>query len=126
MWKMPNHRTFALTAWNGKGKVTRRERFLTERDGDSVGAAGQTDRAAVLKAGRGRPAGTGEDAADLVFAAMVQFVGSAGRRRDLRPRVDAPVCTGRAGEEVVPDESTIMRFRHLLEQHGLTLLARSR
>jgi IS5 family transposase len=25
------------------------------------------------------------------------------------------------GEEVVPDESTILRFRHLLEQHGLTL-----
>jgi IS5 family transposase len=24
------------------------------------------------------------------------------------------------GEEVVPDESTILRFRHLLEQHGLT------
>ena len=24
------------------------------------------------------------------------------------------------GDEVVPDESTILRFRHLLEQHGLT------
>jgi transposase, IS5 family len=24
------------------------------------------------------------------------------------------------GEEVVPDESTILRFRHLLEQRGLT------
>ncbi len=24
------------------------------------------------------------------------------------------------GEEVVPDETTILRFRHLLEQHGLT------
>src|SRR5258705_6420975 len=24
------------------------------------------------------------------------------------------------GAEVVPDESTILRFRHLLEQHGLT------
>jgi IS5 family transposase len=24
------------------------------------------------------------------------------------------------GEELVPDESTILRFRHLLEQHGLT------
>ena len=23
------------------------------------------------------------------------------------------------GEETVPDESTILRFRHLLEQHGL-------
>src|SRR5260370_5923004 len=24
------------------------------------------------------------------------------------------------GDEVVPDESTILRFRHLLDQHGLT------
>ena len=24
------------------------------------------------------------------------------------------------GDEVVPDESTILRFRHLLERHGLT------
>src|ERR1700757_422315 len=24
------------------------------------------------------------------------------------------------GDEVVPDETTILRFRHLLEQHGLT------
>ena len=24
------------------------------------------------------------------------------------------------GEDVVPDETTILRFRHLLEQHGLT------
>ncbi len=24
------------------------------------------------------------------------------------------------GDDVVPDESTILRFRHLLEEHGLT------
>jgi IS5 family transposase len=24
------------------------------------------------------------------------------------------------GDDVVPDESTILRFRHLLEQHGLS------
>ena len=29
---MGNQRTFASMAWNGKGKVTRRERFLAEMD----------------------------------------------------------------------------------------------
>jgi hypothetical protein len=29
---MGNQRTFASMAWNGKGKVTRRERFLGEMD----------------------------------------------------------------------------------------------
>jgi len=29
---MGNQRTFASIAWNGKGKVTRRERFLAEMD----------------------------------------------------------------------------------------------
>jgi hypothetical protein len=28
---MGNQRTFASMAWNGKGKVTRRERFLMKR-----------------------------------------------------------------------------------------------
>src|ERR1700716_3272388 len=30
--RMGNQRTFASMAWNGKGKVTRRERFLGEMD----------------------------------------------------------------------------------------------
>ena len=39
---MGNQRTFASMAWNGKGKVTRRERFLAEMDAvDSVAAAGR-------------------------------------------------------------------------------------
>jgi len=29
---MGNQRTFASLAWHGKGKVTRRERFLAEMD----------------------------------------------------------------------------------------------
>jgi IS5 family transposase len=29
---MGNQRTFASLAWNGKGRVTRRERFLAEMD----------------------------------------------------------------------------------------------
>ena len=96
---MGNQRTFASMAWNGKGKVTRRERFLAEMD-----AVIPWPRLIRLiephypKAGQRSPAtGTGEDAADLLPAAVVQPVGPAGRRRDLRQRVDAALCPGRAG-----------------------------
>ena len=45
---MGNQRTFASLAWNGKGKVTRRERFLAEMDAViSMVAAGQADRTAL-------------------------------------------------------------------------------
>lgn len=51
---------------------------------------------------------------------MVQSLGSAGRGRDLRQRVDAPVRPVELGDDKIPDESTILRFRHLLEKHRLT------
>ena len=119
---MGNQRTFASLAWNGKGKVTRRERFLAEMD-----AVIPWSRLVRLiephypKAGQGRqPLGL-EDAADLFLAAVVQSVGPTGRRCDLRQRVRMRrFARVELGDEVVPDESTILRFRHLLEQHGLT------
>src|SRR5260370_15815536 len=75
-------------------------RAVPGRDGcgDSVAAAGQADRAALPQSRTRSPAaGTGEDAADLLPAAVVQLVGPAGGRRDLRQRVDASLCTRRAG-----------------------------
>jgi len=49
---------------------------------------------------------------------------SAGHPNDLHgPRISRMgrlVGCQSARDEVVPDESTILRFRHLLEQHGLT------
>src|SRR5271169_402055 len=63
-----------------------------------MAAAAPVDRAALSQSRTGSPAaGTGEDAADLLPAAVVQPVGPAGRRRDLRQRVDASLRTRRAG-----------------------------
>ena len=72
---MGNQRTFASIAWNGMGKATRRERFLAEMD-----AVIPWPRLLRLiephypKPARVTTAGTGEDAADLLLAAMVQSV----------------------------------------------------
>jgi IS5 family transposase len=119
---MSEQQTFAGLAWKDKGKVTRRERFLAEMD-----AVIPWPRLLALiephypKAGRGRqPVGlekmlriyflqqwfnlSDPQAEDAIYdsEAMRRFVGVA------------------LGDDVIPDESTILRFRHLLEQHGLT------
>ena len=82
---MGKQRTFAAMAWNGKGKVTRRERFLAEMDG--VIPWLRLVRLIEPHCPKSRPgsptAGTGEDAADLIPAAVVQPVGPTGGRRDL-------------------------------------------
>src|ERR1700686_2258143 len=96
---MGDQRTFASIEWSGKGK-SNPARAVPGRDGcsDSLAAAGPADRAALPESRtRTAAAGTGEDVADLLLAAMVQPVGPTGRRRDLRQRVDAALCTGRAG-----------------------------
>ena len=119
---MGNQRTFASMTWNSKGKVTRRERFLAEMD-----AVIPWPRLVRLiephypKAGRGRqPLGL-EKMLRIYFLqqwfnlsdpqAEDAIYDSESMRRFARVEL---------GEEVVPDERTILRFRHLLEQHGLT------
>ena len=93
---MSKQRTFASMAWAHKGKVTRRERLLAEMDAVIPWA-----RLLALiephypKAGQGRQ----------------PIHDSKSMRRFARVEL---------GDEVVPDESTILRFRHLLERHGLT------
>ena len=71
---MGNQRTLASMAWNGKGKITRRERFLAE-----MGAVIPWPRLVRLiephypKASNGRqPLGLEKNAADLLPAAVVQ------------------------------------------------------
>ena len=119
---MGNQRTFASMAWNAKGKVTRRERFLAEMDA----VIPWTRLLALIephypKAGNGRqPLGL-EKMLRIYFLqqwfnlsdpqAEDAFYDSESMRRFARVEL---------GDEVVPDESTILRFRHLLEQHGLT------
>ena len=119
---MGNQQTLASMAWQAKGKVTRRERFLAEMDAVIPWA-----RLLALiephypKAGQGRqPLGV-EKMLRIYFlqqwfnlsdpAAEDALYDSESMRRFARVEL---------GDEVVPDKSTILRFRHLLEQHRLT------
>src|SRR5262245_28632297 len=119
---MGDQRTFASVAWNQKGKVTRRERFLAELDA----VIPWKRLIAVIephyaKAGNGRqPLGL-EKMLRIYFlqqwfnlsdpAAEDAIYDSESMRRF--PRVEL-------GDDVVPDETTILRFRHLVEKHRLT------
>ncbi len=111
--------TFASVAWDHKGKVTRRERFLAEMDAVIPWA-----RLLALiephypKAGQGRqPHAAGADAAHLLHAELVQPVRPGGRGRAVRLESMRRFAGIELAEDAVPDESTILRFRHLLERH---------
>src|SRR6516225_2431104 len=96
---MGSQRTFASMAWQAKGRVTRRERFLAEMDA----VIPWSRLIAVIephypKAGQGRqPLGLEKMLRILFPAAVVQSVGPAGRRCNLRQRVDAAFRGGRVG-----------------------------
>lgn len=119
---MGEQRTFASVAWSQKGKVTRRERFLAEMDAVIPWAALLGLIAPHYpKAGRGRqPLGL-EKMLRIYFLqqwfnlsdpqAEDAIYDSESMRRFARVELS---------EDVVPDETTILRFRHLLEQHALT------
>ena len=119
---MSEQRTFAGLAWSQKGKVTRRERFLAEMDAVIPWA-----RLLKLiepfypKKGRGRqPLGL-EKMLRIYFLqqwfdlsdpqAEDELYDSESMRRFARIELS---------EDVIPDETTILRFRHLLEKHELT------
>jgi len=119
---MGEQRTFADLAYERKGKVTRRERFLTEMD------AVIPWRRLVARiepvypvAGNGRPPLGAEKMLRIYFlqhwfnlsdpGAEDALLDSEAMRRFARITL---------GEDVVPDESSILRFRHLLERHQLT------
>lgn len=116
-------RTFAGLAWAEKKKVTRRERFLAEMDA----VIPWTELLALIEphyptAGRrGRPPVPLATMLRVYFlqqwfdlsdpAAEDALYDSEAMRRFARVELH---------EDVLPDETTILRFRHLLEQHGLT------
>ena len=119
---MRDQRTFAVLAWSQQGKVTRRERFLAEMD-----AVIPWPRLMELvepyrpKKGRGRqPLGL-EKMLRVYFLqqwfdlsdpqAEVQRYGSEWMRRFARIELS---------EDVIPRETTVLWFPHLLEKHHLT------
>src|ERR1700676_253388 len=119
---MGNQRTFASLAWNGKGKVRRRERFLAEMD-----AVIRWSRLVRLIEPHYPKAGQGRQPLGLEKMLRIYFLQQWFNLSD--PQAEDAIYDSESmrrfarvelGDEVVPDESTILRFRHLLEQHGLT------
>jgi len=119
---MAKQRTFASLAWTTKGKVTRRERFLAEMD-----AVIPWSRLLQLiephypKAGRGRqPLGL-EKMLRLYFVQQWFNLSDPQAEDTLYDSESVRRFVGvELGDDVVPDETTILRFRHLLERHQLT------
>jgi transposase, IS5 family len=114
--------TFASAAWNHKGKLTRRERFLAEMD-----AVIPWPRLLALiephypKAGHGTQPHPMERMLRIYFMQNWFNLSDPGAEDAL---YDSESMRRFAGielvEDEVPDESTILRFRHLLEKHRLT------
>ena len=115
-------RTFASAAWDAKGRLTRRERFLREMDAVIPWA-----RLIVLIEPHYPKAGAGRQPHPLERMLRIYFMQNWFNLSDPQAEdslYDSESMRRFAGielaEDVVPDESTILRFRHLLEKHQLT------
>lgn len=119
---MSKQETFSGLAWKNKGKVTRREQFLAEMDAIIPWPLLlELIEPHYPKAGRGRqPLGL-EKMLRIYFlqiwfnlsdpAAEEAIYDSESMRRFARVELS---------EDTIPDETTILRFRHVLEEHELT------
>ena len=114
--------TFASAAWNAKGKTTRRERFLAEMSTVIPWA-----RLTALIEPHYPKAGNGRQPMPLERMLRVYFMQQWFNLSDPQAEdalYDIEPMRRFAGielaEDAVPDETTILRFRHLLEEHRLT------
>src|SRR4249920_2292665 len=119
---MGEQRTFAGIAWTQKGKVTRREQFLAEMD-----AVIPWPRLLALIEPHYPKAGNGRQPLGLEKMLRIYFLQQWFNLSD--PQAEDAIYDSEAmrrfarvelGDDVVPDETTILRFRHLLEEHHLT------
>jgi IS5 family transposase len=119
---MGDQRSFASVAWNQKGKVTRRERFLAEMD-----AVIPWGRLIALIEPHYPKAGNGTQPLGLEKMLRIYFMQQWFNLSDPQAEdsmYDSESMRRFAGielaEDAVPDETTILRFRHILEKNGLT------
>jgi transposase, IS5 family len=114
--------TFASLAWSSKGKVTKREQFLAE-----MNAVIPWRRILALIVPHYPTDGLGRPRRDLELMLRVYFLQQWFNLSD--PQAEESLYDSESmrrfagielGETPVPDESTILRFRHLLEEHKLT------
>lgn len=118
---MGEQRTFADLAWANKGKVTRRERFLCEMD---AVIPWQRFIARIEpyypKAGNGRPPMGLEKMLRIYFLQQWFNLSDPAAEDALYDSESIRRFAGiDLGEDRIPDESTILLFRHLLEKHEL-------
>src|SRR5712672_2257133 len=114
--------TFSSVAWEKKGKITRRERFLAEMD-----AVIPWSRLLALIEPHYPKAGNGTQPKPMEQMLRIYFMQNWFNLSDPQAEdslYDIESMRRFAGIELhghdIPDESTILRFRHLLEQHRLT------
>jgi IS5 family transposase len=114
--------TFASVAWEKKGKITRRERFLAEMD-----AVIPWPRLLALIEPHYPKAGNGTQPKPMEQMLRIYFMQNWFNLSDPQAEdslYDIESMRRFAGIELlghdIPDETTILRFRHLLEQHQLT------
>ena len=114
--------TFASVAWEKKGKVTRRERFLAEME-----VVIPWSRLVALIEPHYPKAGNGTQPKPLEQMLRIYFMQNWFNLSDPQAEdslYDIEPMRRFAGIELlgheIPDETTILRFRHLLEQHRLT------
>ena len=119
---MGAQRSFASLAWDAKGKVTRRERFLGEME-----AVIPWSRLIALIEPHYPKAGQGRQPLGLEKMLRIYFLQQWFNLSD--PQAEDAIYDSESmrrfarvelGDEVVPDETSILRFRHLLEQHALS------
>jgi IS5 family transposase len=115
-------KTFASLAWEGKKKVTRRERFLAEMD-----AVIPWSRLQALIEPHYPKGETGRPPMPLTAMLRIYFMQQWFNLSDPQAEdglYDSESMRRFAGLELadddLPDETTILNFRHLLEQHRLT------
>ena len=117
-----DQRTLASVPYDTKGRTTRRERFLTEMD-----AVIPWVRLQALILPHYAVAGRGRRPLPLATMLRVYFLQQWFDLSD--PQAEEMLYDSESmrrfarvelGEDTVPDESTIMRFWHLLETHQLT------
>ena len=119
---MQKQQTFASAAWSRKGKVTRRERFLAEMD-----VVIPWQRLIELIEQHYPNTGKGRPPHDLERMLRIYFLQQWFNLSD--PQAEDGIYDSESmrrfarvelGDDKIPDESTILRFRHLLEKHRLT------
>jgi IS5 family transposase len=114
--------TFASAAWDRKGKVTRRERFLAEMD--AVIPWKHLNRLIephYPKAGNGTQPMPQERMLRIYFMQQWFNLSDPAMEDALYDSESMRRFAGiELSEDAIPDETTILRFRHLLEKHYLT------